>query len=67
LGPNYEDETVGCSGAWRKKNKIKTIVYWRERKEKEQGMSLWSVEGPKYFRGAEKNEKRCTRMMRKRE
>ena len=34
LGPNYKDETVGCGSAWRKGNKITTIVYWRERKEK---------------------------------
>jgi hypothetical protein len=34
-------------------------------KKKEQGMSLWSVEGLKYFRHAEKNEKRCMRIMRK--
>ncbi len=53
LGPNYKDETVGCGGAWRKRNKITAIVYWRERKEKVQGMSLWSVEGLKYFRRAE--------------
>ncbi len=33
--------------------------------KKEQGMSLWSVEGLKYFRRAEKNGKRCTRIMRK--
>jgi hypothetical protein len=65
LGPNYEDKTGGCGSAWRKGNKIKTIVYWRERKEKEQGMSLWSVEGLKYFRPAEKNGERCTRIMRK--
>ena len=36
-------------------------------KKKEQGMSLWSVEGLKYFRRAEKNGKRCTRIMRKSE
>jgi hypothetical protein len=34
LGPNYKNETVGCGGAWRNGNKIMTIVYWRERKEK---------------------------------
>jgi hypothetical protein len=33
LGPSYEDKTIGCSGAWRIGNKIKTVVYWRERKE----------------------------------
>jgi hypothetical protein len=36
-------------------------------KKKEQGMSLWSVEGLKYFRCAEKNGKRCTPIMRKSE
>jgi hypothetical protein len=35
-------------------------------KKKEQGMSLWSDEGLKYFRRAEKeNGKRCTQIMRK--
>ncbi len=36
-------------------------------KKKEQGMSLWSDEGLKYFRLAEKNGKRCTQIMRKSE
>jgi hypothetical protein len=36
-------------------------------KKKEQGMSLWSNEGLKYFRPAEKNGKRCTKIMRKSE
>ncbi len=36
-------------------------------KKKEQGMSLWSDEGLKYFRRAEKNGKRCTQIMRKSE
>jgi hypothetical protein len=35
--------------------------------KKEQGMSLWSVEGLKYFMHAEKNGNRCTRIMRKSE
>jgi hypothetical protein len=35
--------------------------------KKEQGMSLWSVEGLKYFRHAEKNGTRCKRIMRKSE
>jgi hypothetical protein len=26
-------KTVVCRGAWRKGNKIMTIVYWKERKE----------------------------------
>jgi hypothetical protein len=34
-------------------------------KKKEQGMSLWSDEGLKYYRHAEKNGKRCTQIMRK--
>jgi hypothetical protein len=31
-----------------------TIVYWREKKKKEQGNSLWSGEGLKYFKRAGK-------------
>jgi hypothetical protein len=42
-----------------------TIVYWRERKKKEQGKSLWSSEGLKYFKRAEKNGERYMRMMRR--
>jgi hypothetical protein len=34
-------------------------------KKKEQGMSLWSDEGLKYIRRAEKNGKRCMQIMRK--
>jgi hypothetical protein len=36
-------------------------------KKKEQGMSLWSDEGLKYFRRVEKNEMRCMQIMRKSE
>ncbi len=42
-----------------------TIVYWRERKKKEQGKSLWSGEGLKYFKRAEKNGESYMRMMRR--
>jgi hypothetical protein len=47
LGPNCKDETVGCGGAWRKRNKIMTVVYWRERKEKRaryESMEWWGIE-----------------------
>jgi hypothetical protein len=65
LGPNYEDETVGCGGAWRRETRLRPLFDGGKRKKKEQGMSLWSVEGLKYFRHAEKNGKRCTQRMRK--
>jgi hypothetical protein len=42
LEPNYEDETVGCVGAWRKGNEIKTIVYWREGKEKGKNWKIYT-------------------------
>ncbi len=34
LGQNYEDETVGCGGAWRKGNKIKTVEGKERKKSK---------------------------------
>jgi hypothetical protein len=42
-----------------------TIVYWRGRKEKGEGKSLWSSEGLKYFNHAEKNGERCMQMIRR--
>jgi hypothetical protein len=57
LRPNHEDKTVGCGGAWRKGNEIKTVFNGGKGKKKEQGISLWSVEGLKYFRHAEKQWK----------
>ncbi len=64
VGPKYQDDAVGCSSAWRKGDKKTTIVYWRERK-REQGKSLRSGEGLKYFKRAQKNGERYMRMMRR--
>ncbi len=48
-----------------RETRLQSLFSGRKGKKKEQGMSLWSVEGLKYFRCAEKNGKRCTRIMRK--
>jgi hypothetical protein len=54
---------VGVHGEW--ETKLQPLFIGGKGKKKEQGMSLWSDEGFKYFRHAENNGKRCTQIMRK--
>jgi hypothetical protein len=65
LGPNYEDKKMGAAvhGEW--ETRLQLLFAGWKGKKKVQGMSLWSVEGLKYSRHAEKHGKRCTRIMRK--
>ncbi len=43
----------------------KTLFTGGKGKKKEQGKSLWSGEGLKYFKHAEKNGERCMQMIRR--
>jgi hypothetical protein len=56
---------LGAAVHGERETRLRPLFTGGKGKKKEQGTSLWSVEGSKYFRPAEKNEKRCMRIMRK--
>jgi hypothetical protein len=69
-GCNVWDQTINMKqlgaavhGEW--ETRLQPLFTGGKGKKKEQGMSLWSVEGLKYFKHAEKNGKRCMQIMRK--
>ncbi len=69
-GHNVWDHTMkikqlGAAVHGERGTKLRPLFTGGKGKKKEQGMSLWSVEGLKYLRRAEKNGRRCTRIMRK--
>jgi hypothetical protein len=70
-GRNVWDQTIkmkqlGAAVHGERETRLQLLFTGGKGKKKEQhGMSLWSVEGLKYFRHAEQNGKRCTQIMRK--
>ncbi len=58
---------LGAAVHGERETRLRLLFTGGKGERKEQRMSLWSVEGLKYFRHAEKNGKRCTRIMRKSE
>jgi hypothetical protein len=69
-GCNVWDQTMkikqlGAAVHGERETRLRPLFTGGKEKKKEQGMSLWSVEGLKYFSMLEKNGKRCTRIMRK--
>jgi hypothetical protein len=69
-GRNVWDQTkkmkqLGAAVHGERETRLRPLCTGGKGKKKEQGMSLWSDEGLKYFRHAEKNGKRCTQIMRK--
>ncbi len=69
-GRNVWDQTIkmkqlGAAVHGERETRLQPLFTAVKGKKKEQGMSLWSVEGLKYFRRAEKNGNRCTQIMRK--
>jgi hypothetical protein len=69
-GCNVWDQTMkmkqlGAAVHGERETRLRPLFTGGKGKKKEQGMSLWSVEGLKYFSRAEKNRKRCTQIMRK--
>ncbi len=69
-GCNVWDQTMkmtqlGAAVHGERETRLQPLPTGGKGKKKEQGVSLWSVEGLKYFRHAEKNGKRCTQIMRK--
>ncbi len=69
-GCNVWDQTMktkqlGAAVHGERETRLRPLFTGGKGKKKEQGMSLWSVEGLKYFRVLGKNGKRCTGMMRK--
>ncbi len=53
---------LGAAVHGEKETRLRPLFTGGKGKKKEQGMSLWSDEGLKYFRRAEKNGKRCTQI-----
>jgi hypothetical protein len=71
-GRNVWDQTMkmkqlGAAVHGKREIRLRPLFTGGKGKKKEQGMSLWSDKGLKYFRRAEKNGKRCTQIMRKSE
>ncbi len=69
-GCDVWDQTIkmkqlGAAVHGERETRLQPLFTGRKGMKKEQGMSLWSDEGLKYFRCAEKNGKRCTQIMRK--
>ncbi len=56
---------LGAAVHGERETRLRPLFTGGKGKKKEQGMSLWNVEGLKYFRHAEKNEKKSTRIIRK--
>ncbi len=61
-GPNVWDQNMkmkqlGAGVHGERETRLQTLFTGGKGKKKEQGMSLWSVEGLKYFRQAEKKWK----------
>ncbi len=66
MGPKYQDDAVGCGSALRKGETTKQPLFTGGKgKKKEQGKSLWSGEGLKYFKHAENNRERYMQMMKR--
>jgi hypothetical protein len=69
-GCNVLDQTMkikqlGAAVRGERETRLRPLFTGGKGKKKEQGMSLWSVEGLTYFRHAEKNGKGCMQIMRK--
>jgi hypothetical protein len=62
---NITMKQLGAAVHGDRETKIQPLFTGGKGKKKEQGKSLWSGEGLKYFKRAEKNGERCMRMMRR--
>jgi hypothetical protein len=62
---NIKMKQLGVAVHEDRETKIRPLFTGGKGKKKEQGKSLWSGEGLKYFKRAEKNRERCMRMMRR--
>ena len=62
---NIKMKQLGAAVHGDRETRKQPLFTGRKGKKKEQGKSLWSGEGLKYFKHAEKNGERCMRMMRR--
>jgi hypothetical protein len=62
---NIKMKQLGAAVHGDRETKKQPLITGGKGKKQEQGKSLWSGEGLKYFKHAEKNGERCMRMMRR--
>jgi hypothetical protein len=62
---NIKMKQLGAAVHGDRETKKRPLFTGGKGNKKEQGKSLWSGEGLKYFKPAEKNGERCMRMMRR--